>query len=292
MDIPVLIEPKALAALRDDHPVVLLDTRDPEAYAAEHIPGAVNLREIFTYLIEDSRPETMQTLQQRFADALGAAGLSGREVAVVYEDALDSGYGQSCRGYFLLAYLGYPKISILHGGYQAWKNAGLPVTDELPQPAPQSFPLASDDSLLVSKEQMLSALDDPAIVKLDVRDYDEWEGSSSSPYGVDFCPRKGRIPGAVWVEWYRVMDRSGSVPRFRSPEEIRKACSEVGVSPEQTVYIYCFKGSRAANVLVALKQAGFRDVRNYFASWNEWSRDPKLPIETGAPDPARMAARS
>ncbi len=32
--------------------------------------------------------------------------------------------------------------------------------------------------------------------KLDVRDVDEWIADSSSPYGKDFCPRKGRIPGA------------------------------------------------------------------------------------------------
>jgi thiosulfate/3-mercaptopyruvate sulfurtransferase len=38
--------------------------------------------------------------------------------------------------------------------------------------------------------------------------------------------------------------------------------------------------------MVALNRVGFRDVRNYFASWNEWSRDPSLPIETGAPDSA------
>jgi thiosulfate/3-mercaptopyruvate sulfurtransferase len=29
-------------------PTVLIDTRDPAVYAEAHIPGAVNLREIFT----------------------------------------------------------------------------------------------------------------------------------------------------------------------------------------------------------------------------------------------------
>ena len=291
MDIPVLIEPRALDELRSSHPVVIIDTRDPDDYAAEHVPGAINLREFFTYLIDDSGPETMQRLQQSFSDALGAAGLSGREVAVVYEDALDTGYGQSCRGYFLLSYLGYPHISILHGGYQAWKNEGLPTTDEVPQPAPQVFPVNVDNKVLVTKEQMLRSLDDPAIVKLDVRDHDEWLGTSSSPYGVDFCPRKGRIPGSVWIEWYRMMESDGATPRFCSAEKILEVCREVGLRPEDTVYVFCFKGSRAANTMVALKRAGFRDVRNYFASWNEWSRDPSLPIETGEPDPARMAAR-
>jgi thiosulfate/3-mercaptopyruvate sulfurtransferase len=49
------------------------------------------------------------------------------------------------------------------------------------------------------------------------------------------------------------------------------------------VYLYCFKGARASNSLVALKEAGIKDVRMYFGSWNEWSRDPSLPVESGPP---------
>lgn len=290
MNVPVLIEPVALYELRKLRPVVIIDTRDATAYAAEHIPGAVNLREIFTFLIDDSRPETLQRMRRTFADALGKAGLSGREVAVVYEDALDSGYGQSCRGYFLLRYLGYPQVAILHGGYRAWIDAGLPVTDEVPRPVAQVFPDNVGDDLFVTRDEMLRAIDDPRIIKLDVRDRDEWLGRSSSPYGVDYCPRKGRIPGAVWLEWYDVMERGVVVPRFRSPDEILAACDEVGIRPDDTIYAYCFKGSRAALVLVALRLVGFRDVRNYFASWNEWSRDPALPIESGFPGPGRVVA--
>ena len=37
------------------------------------------------------------------------------------------------------------------------------------------------------------------------------------------------------------------------------------------------------SVRLELKQAGFDDVRMYFGSWNEWSRDPALPIETAPP---------
>lgn len=279
MNFAVLVEPHELHALRASHPIVLIDTRDPDSYAAEHIPGAINLREIFTYLIEDSHPQTLAHLRHQFAEALGAAGLSGRETAVIYEDAFDTGYGQSCRGYFLLRYLGYSQVSVLHGGYQAWKAAGLPVTTEVPISTPCEFPVAVNEQIMVTKEEMIAALKDPSIVKLDVRDRDEWIGVSSSPYGVDFCPRKGRIPGALWIEWYRFLDRTSSIPRFRSTEEIVALCRDVGMSPGDTVYVYCFKGSRASNVMLALAQAGFRDVRNYFASWNEWSRDPSLPID-------------
>jgi len=31
-------------------------------------------------------------------------------------------------------------------------------------------------------------------------------GSTSSPFGINFVPRKGRIPGAVWIPWYDFLD--------------------------------------------------------------------------------------
>ena len=117
-----------------------IDTRAPDAYAAGHIPGAVNIHDIFTFLAMSSK-EGMEELRGKFAAAFGAAGLSGEEVAVIYEDSMNTGFGQSCRGYFLLQFLGYPKAAILHGGYQAWLAESLPTTTEVPTPEPKTFPV-------------------------------------------------------------------------------------------------------------------------------------------------------
>jgi thiosulfate/3-mercaptopyruvate sulfurtransferase len=262
-------------------PTVIIDTRAPEAYAAGHIPGAVNLHDIFTFLATSTK-EGLQELRGKFADAFGAAGLSGEEVAVIYEDSMNTGFGQSCRGYFLLQFLGYPKAAILHGGYQAWLAEDLPVSTEVPEPEAKTFPVDdSAASVMLTQDDMLAALDKNEIIKLDVRDVDEWVGSSSSPYGIDFCPRKGRIPGAVWLEWYRMMKPGEEVPVFKSKDELQAECATVGINTDSTVYLYCFKGARASNTFVALKEAGVKDVRLYFGSWNEWSRNPDLPIEPG-----------
>jgi thiosulfate/3-mercaptopyruvate sulfurtransferase len=279
----VLISAKDLEAMGKSEPIVLIDTRNPDAYAAGHIPGAVNLHEIFTYLAT-STPEGIAELKSKFAEAFGAAGLSGKETAVVYEQSMNSGFGQSCRGYYLLSLLGYPKIKVLHGGLESWTAAGMPISKEAATPTPAVLPVdPAASSILIDAQAMLAALDNPAIAILDVRDVDEWIGESSSPYGKDFCPRKGRIPGARWLEWYRMMKPSAEGPRFKSKDEILAECATVGISAETPVYLYCFKGARASNTFLALKNAGVKDVRMYFGSWNEWSRDPALPIESGAP---------
>jgi len=40
------------------------------------------------------------------------------------------------------------------------------------------------------------------------------------------------------------------------------------------------------------KNAGIKDVRMYFGSWNEWSRDPSLPIEEGLPTEVRLTEKA
>ncbi len=278
----VLVTPAELQAMMGPD-VVVIDTRSPDAYAAGHIPGAVSVHEIFTYLAT-STPDGMAELRGKFAAAFGAAGLSGAETAVCYEESMNSGFGQSCRGYFLLSWLGYPKAKVLHGGYQAWKAAGLMTTTEQTVSTGKAFPLSSTGAeMMIDRDAMLAAVGDNSIVKLDVRDVDEWVGTSSSPYGPDFCPRKGRIPGAKWLEWYRMMKPTAAGPMFKAPDEIRAEAHTAGIGTDTPVYLYCFKGARASNTLVALKEAGVKDVRMYFGSWNEWSRDESLPIESGMP---------
>src|ERR1700712_5075869 len=98
----VLISPAELQEMIAAGGVVLIDTRSPDNYAAGHLAGAVNMFDIFTYLAT-STPEGMAELRTKFAAAFGAAGLSGHETAVFYEGSMNSGFGMSCRGYYLLS---------------------------------------------------------------------------------------------------------------------------------------------------------------------------------------------
>ena len=129
----------------------------------------------------------------------------------------------------------------------------------------------------------MAALGDPNTVLLDVRDLEEWRGESSSPYGLPeefLAPRKGRIPGAVHIFWKDFMEGDSDQVKFKNPEEICAMCAEKGVTLDKEVIVYCFSGVRSSNTYLALKEAGFEKVGNYVASWNEWSRDDKLEIDS------------
>ena len=281
MNTKLFISPQELTSLlaQKSSSFVIIDTRSPEDYVVSHIPQSINIRDFFTYLLENSYPAGLKQLQEHFAKIMSEVGISGTEKLIVYEDALNKGYGQSCRAAFLLKYLGCIQVSVLQGGYKAWLAAELPTTDEVPEPESSIFRLHPQADMMVTTTEMLQAIDNPEIIKLDVRDSEEWLGLSSSPYNPDFCPRKGRIPNAVWLEWHRFMNCESEITTLRSPAEIREICQSVGITSESIVYVYCFKGSRAANTLIALEEAGIT-ARNYFGSWNEWSRDFSLPIDS------------
>jgi thiosulfate/3-mercaptopyruvate sulfurtransferase len=220
-----------------------------------------------------------------FTDLFGRKGISGRERIVIYEDAMDNSYAVSCRGWFILKHLGHPYVRVLHGGFQAWLRRRGSVSQEVLVRHPGQFEARIDHGMILTFEEMREALLDPSIIKVDCRDRAEWVGFSSSPYGPDFAPRKGRIPGAVWIEWYNLMRQEEGIPWLRNPDELRHLFAEAGITAQSRVYLYCFKGARTSLMYIAMKLAGIENVRNYFGAWNEWSRLPDLPIEKGYPRP-------
>jgi thiosulfate/3-mercaptopyruvate sulfurtransferase len=257
---------------------ILVDVRDAEEYEKGHITGAVNIPEMFTTLSMTTGPG-IQEMQDIFVPLLKKAGIGHDKTVIVYEDCLHTRYGGSCRGYFQLSLFGHQDVAILDGGLSQWLADGLPITTEVSEVEPSDFEVRLQPEFLATLEDMVAAMGDPNVKLLDNRDEDEWRGVSSSPYGIDFAPRKGRIPGARWVEWYEFMKTGEDIPHFKSPEEIRAICAQVGLDVDDDIIIYCFKGARAANTCVALQLAGFNRIRNYYGSWNEWSRNSDLPID-------------
>jgi len=67
-----------------------------------------------------------------------------------------------------------------------------------------------------------------------------------------------------------MMKNVNSIPWFKSVAELKELFAKVGITSESNVIIYCFKGARTSNVYICMKLAGIKNVRCYFAAWNEW----------------------
>ncbi len=267
-----------LKTLLDNGQVTLIDVRDQNDFQAGHIPGAVNLPQLFYYLAE-STPEGLEMTHFELQILCRQAGVTKERPVVVYEHSMDTRYGGSCRGFWLITYAGHPQVSVLNGGLAGWLAAGYSLTTEPTSVAPSQFCVEPQSQLIATRDDVEQSIHDTSLVVIDNRDLDEREGLSSSPYGIDYAPRKGRIPGSKWMEWYEFLDRSKHPVTFKSLQHIRAWCDKEGVKPEDNIILYCFKGARSSNTYIALTTAGFYNVRLFLGSWNEWSRDERLPID-------------
>jgi len=262
--------------LKSTKDVVVIDVRAKEEYSKGHIYNAINIPEIATYL-----PEGITTDKEKkdfvsfFQNIFSNAGVSKNELVIFYEDRFTL---KSPRGLTILKYLGYDEnnIKVLDGGYYNWCKANFKTNTIDTKNMQKNFIPNVDENFFVDYNDMLKIIYDENIITLDVRDKDEWIGISSSPYGIDFAPKKGRLPNALWIEWYEFI--TNDMLSVESLEKITFELHKNNIHINDNIVLYCFKGARLSNSYIALRKLGYENIRIYFAGWNEWCRKDGAPI--------------
>ena len=261
-----LIEPKDLQQEARDGEVLIVDCRKPSDYAKGHIAGAVNFSAYKTFAT-DTSPAGLSAFARDVSILYANAGISPSKPVVLYDD--DTGMF-SARDAWILQYLGHSRVRILHGGLAAWHAAGCNLSAEEADEWTVAMRVHERPELVCGFEEIAAKLGRGEITVLDVRDADERAGRDHTAC----CARRGRIPGSVWIEWTRFLEKG----RFRTADAIRGLLRESGVSLDSEIVPYCHRGARSANTFYALKLAGLK-TRNYIGSWHEWSARSELPIE-------------
>jgi thiosulfate/3-mercaptopyruvate sulfurtransferase len=238
------------------------------AYQTGHIPGAVWL-DTDTELSDPASAEAGRhplPSPERFAAALGGAGIAEGTPVVAYDDA---GGSIAARLWWLLHVLGEP-VAVLDGGLAAWPaelTTDVPVrgrVNRTPRPWPAHRFLTADE---VEKTD--------AIV-LDARTAQRYAHGDPN---ID--PRPGHVPGALSAPWGENLGRDG---RFLPPSELRERFA--ALAGERPVVGYCGSGVTACHDLLALAITGRNDLALYPGSWSQWGADPSRPNATGT-DPGR-----
>ena len=272
-----LIKPEQLNTLiQSNKEIVIVDVREKDEYIIGHIPFALNAPELFTYL-----PEGITTDEEKsdfitfFSKLFSSLGISKDQTVVLYETKYTL---KSPRGLMVLKYLGYDEqnIKVLDGGYHRWCQSNLSISTKEEVSISKEFIPKVDDKLFVDYNEMLELIYDKNTFVIDTRDKDEWLGISSSPYGINFAPKKGRLPNAIWIEWYDFI--TNDMLSIQSLETIQEILRKKNINKNDSIVLYCFKGARLSNSYIALRRLGYTNIRIYFAGWNEWCRKENAPI--------------
>jgi len=262
-----LIEPEALLAAPNE--AIVVDTRPARAYAAGHIPGAINLS-TYDRFVAGTRFGELERFRIEMAALYGAAGLTRERPIVVYED--DTGM-RAARELWILEYLGHAGAKMLHGGLKEWARAGGTLSTEPTALAGAQFAPGHVVELVIGCDEIIGQIRHPGRVLLDVRDADEFNGRDRTIC----CARRGHLPNAVWLEWTELKDPVSG--RYKRPGDIRLALFQRGVGPVNEIVPYCHRGARSAHTYYALRYARHPRVRNYIGSWHDWSARTDLPVE-------------
>jgi thiosulfate/3-mercaptopyruvate sulfurtransferase len=265
---------------------VRFDLSDPEAgrraYRAGHLPGAVYL-----HLDEDlSGPLRPEGIGGRhplpdpaaLAQRLGRAGIGDAHEVIVYDDA---GGAMAGRLWWLLHWIGRPRVRVLDGGLQAWTAAGGGLSDDpvAPRPAPSSAD--PRDALVVSAERLreLAGRNDTFLV--DARAPERYRGETEP-----LDRKAGHVPGA------RNRPFAGNLEdgRFRSPEALRARFAPAEAA--RHTIVYCGSGVTAAHDALAMVAAGLPIPLLYAGSWSDWSSRDGWPVATGDEEGSGAAAQA
>ncbi len=258
--------------------LTLLDARSASDYNRGHLPGAVRVSWL-DYRDGWGRTGKLKSNTSELADDMAGLGVEQQRTVVVY-GAAHEGWGEEGRIAWMLRYLGHQKVAILDGGYGAWTQANGLSTREAPRVEHGSFVANIVPGLRADADAVANAAS-AGITVLDTRTEDEFNGSRRY-----FPPRTGHIPQAVHLFWSDLLTADGRLDRSDAALARLRA---KGLNPEQPVIAYCVGGVRSAFAVLALRELGFRDVRNYDGSWYEWSADRSRPIVK--PEPPVRASR-
>ncbi|TSB45450.1 sulfurtransferase [Alkalicoccobacillus porphyridii] len=241
-----------------------------ELYQEGHIPGAV-----YVSLGEDLSkkggkhggrhplPEV-----QELASFFGGIGIDQDTIVVAYDQNKGS---FASRLWWQLEYLGHNQTYILEGGFEGWQGAGYDVSAEEPKPTAKTFDANVRQEARLTRQDVLERLADDDAILIDARAPERYSGESEP-----LDKKGGHIPGALNYFWEDLLDESGHWKRNEALTEHFRSLPKT-----KEIIVYCGSGVTACPNVLALKEAGFTNVKLYSGSWSDWVSYEDSPIEKG-----------
>jgi thiosulfate/3-mercaptopyruvate sulfurtransferase len=257
--------------------IVVIDVRHKDegvnSYAAGHIPGAISadFETAGWRVTRDGVPLSVPAKEQ-LEKLIGGLGISNDSRVVVVpagENVQD--FGAGARVLWTLKYSGVKEVSLLDGGFKAWKDAKLPVDTGIVEPKPATFAANFNDRLRVELAEVEKLQKDGGATFVDARPPAQFSGKVKTKTVEAY----GHLPGALNIDSTVYFDNE--THRLKPKAELASLSSQV----KGPAVSYCNTGHLASTDWFVLHEVlGKADTRLYAGSMTEWTRDASRPVES------------
>lgn len=237
-------------------------------YNNAHIPTAqyVNLIQDFCNLrttLEYQYPNETEMLQ-----SLYKFQVDWDKPIVIYDR---ENHIWAARLFWIFKAFGHQHVRVLHGGFQAWQQLNLSVSDKIehPKTSLNAAKMKFDSAFFADIEDVKNVVEGRSnsqllnVLRPDVFRGDELRYS-----------RAGHIPDSINIPFAEFLDGTG---KFKA--SIFNFVASFGLDLNREIIIYCGSGITASGAALALRQAQTTSIKIYDGSMSEWSADPNLPLQ-------------
>jgi thiosulfate/3-mercaptopyruvate sulfurtransferase len=256
---------------------VIVDVRfqldDPDAgrkiYLKDHLPGAVymDLDKDLSGKPEKHGGNHPLPDMKMFTGKLGQIGIDNDTTVIIYDQSNDM---FAARMWWLLYYLGHEKVYVLDGGYEQWVMDGYEVTNEIPRLEAKKYRPSIRTDEKVDIEEVKEKLENQSAHLIDSRSRERYLGKVEPLYG-----KAGHIPGAKHFFWKEILNDKG---KWKKSEELQSHFE--AFDKDEEIIVSCGSGISACPNVLALKLAGYENVKLYPGSFSDWISYEENEVET------------
>ncbi len=244
-----------------DHKPLLTSGR--QDWEASHIQNSCFIDLLNEVSDRNSDLPFMMPPINQFKDVLARKGINDKSSVIIYDRGENL---WSSRFWWMLRYSGFNNAAVLNGGWKKWEAEKRAVTGKFFAIKPTvHFSGAPRQNLFVNKTDVIKSQD---------------HGSSKL---ICFLEKEmfqmGHIPNSMNIPAIDMINPADNT--FLSVAELRKSFEKYGLNKEDRIITYCGGAIAGSFGAFVLTMAGYKNVSVYDGSMEEWSKDPKLPIEIG-----------
>ena len=273
----LLLTPEQLQKNIDKPDWVVVDCRGLEDYLKGHIARAISLGKSCGEALQDP---TLRVLEaKRYEELLGKVGIGNASHVVFYHGDMKD-LTDATMGFWIMEYLGHDKVYLLNGGLEAWRKAGLRLSDKPEKRQAAAFKSNIVASRYSSTEEVVKIArgQTRGVQLLDSRTAREYKGEDIRSV------RGGHVPNTTLN-----VSHLDTLPKVKDPKadkmvEIAYLDPDIAAKAYERLdknartVAYCQTGTRSTLTYLQLRLMGFKEPANWDESWRVYGARLDYPV--------------